>query len=75
MSNKKNNYVAQLIFCTLIAFTIAIQLFLFYELRKGEEASPETILSREFPKSIIDDICYGLMPDFDPDKTTDFPVR
>lgn len=51
------------------------ELFLFYELRKGEEASPETILSREFPKSIKDDICYGLMPDFDPNKTTDFPVR
>lgn len=48
-----------------------LELFLFYELARGEQASPATILGREIPESMRDGICYGLLPDFDPDQTTD----
>lgn len=47
------------------------ELVLFYELREGEVASPATILGRVIPESMRIGICYGLLPDFDPDKTTD----
>ena len=46
------------------------ELLLFYELSRGEQASPATILGREIPESMRDGICYGLLPDFDPDQTT-----
>lgn len=46
------------------------ELLLFYELGEGEVASPATILGREIPESMRVGICYGLLPDFDPDKTT-----
>jgi hypothetical protein len=47
------------------------ELLLFYELGEGEVASPATILGRVIPESMRIGICYGLLPDFDPDKTTD----
>ena len=47
------------------------ELLLFYELGEKEVASPATILGREIPESMRAGICYGLLPDFDPDKTTD----
>ena len=47
------------------------ELLLFYELGEGEVASPATILGRVIPESMRIGICYGLLPNFDPDKTTD----
>ena len=47
------------------------ELLLFYELGEKEVASPATILGREIPESMRAGICYGLLPDFDPDQTTD----
>ena len=45
------------------------ELLLFYELNKGEIDSPATILNRIMPESMRTNICYGLLPDFDSDKT------
>lgn len=45
------------------------ELLLFYELNKGEIDSPATILNRVIPESMRANICYGLLPDFDSDKT------
>ena len=43
---------------------------LYYELERYENSTPSTILSREFPNAVRNHICYGLLPDFDHDKTT-----
>ena len=46
------------------------EITLYYELGDHQKAEPATILSRQFPDSVRQHICFGLIPDFDPDKTT-----